>query len=133
MHNRVEGLNRNTVKVWMEKCSNGDCDPADCPYDGCTGKRCKSRLMSDALFFLIEDENQIDKMKLTIKEYEKTQAKKENLDEEQDRTGNNGPIRAIVAEDVLVKLNKLATGGILADEWRNVIMDAFTLIWMRHE
>lgn len=126
----MAGLNRNTVKVWMEKCSNGDCDPADCPYDGCTGKRCKSRLMSDALFLLIEDENRMGQMKQTIKEYEKTQARQENPDEEQDITGNNGPLRRITTEDVVARLIKLASGGFLADEWRNVIMDAITLIWM---
>ena len=54
-------------------------------------------------------------------------------EEQMESQGNNGPIRAIVAEDVLVKLNELATSGILADEWRNVIMDAFTLIWIRNE
>ena len=124
------GLNRKTIKVWMEKCSNGDCDPADCPYDGCTGKRCKSRLMSDALFFLIEDENQMDQMKQTIKEYEKTQARQENPDEEQDRTGNNGQLRRITTEDVIARLIKLAAGEILAERWQDTVRDAITLIWM---
>lgn len=53
-----------------------------------------------------------------------------NPDEEQDSTGNNGPLRRITTEDVVAGLIKLANGGILADEWRNVIMDAITLIWM---
>ena len=126
----MAGLNRNTVKVWMEKCSNGDCDPANCPYDGCTGKRCVDRMMSEALFFLIEDENRMDQMKQTIKEYEKTQAKQENPDEEQDSTGNNGPLRRITAEDVIARLTKLASGEILAEKWQDTVRDAITLIWM---
>ena len=54
-------------------------------------------------------------------------------DEMNDIQGNNGPLRAIKPEDVLMRLNDLATGGFLAEEWRDVIMDAFTLIWMRYE
>ena len=149
---------REKVMEALEHCSDRTqkrCNPT-CPYHH--RNFCETELASDALVLMKEQEDLgteltnamelIHKKNERIEKLLKEQNAKDNnvpnkraagerdeagAEDPEDREGNNGPLKRIDPADVMDGLRRLAGSGVLGENWREILADAMTLLWLRYE